>query len=417
LAQETISMSRKERERLLLMTKVRNQELALQDAAQELRLSYRQARRILRRFKSQGAQGLVHRSRGRRSNRAKPSEFKERVVALRKEHYGDYGPTLAAEVLQEDHRLTVHPETLRRWLHEKGELMPKTRRRIHRRRRERRPHFGALLQVDGSHHAWFEERGPSCCLMVAVDDATGRTMALLSEEETLDAAYGLLRKWVERYGAPEEIYADKKSVYHGDRYYFKQGRPAGAEAQGDFLRACGELGIRLIPAHSPQAKGRVERKNGVLQDRLVKELRRRQLNTITEANAMLDEFLDKLDRKFALAPQQAVDRHRLRPSAQLLNRIFSRETTRSIQADWTISWQGHALQILPQDNLPRPRERVTVRQCQDGACELIHRGKPLEWRPAKTNTSWSVPPPRGGGTAVPESSQRSTNLTTTRGQF
>ena len=401
MAQETISMSRKERERLLVMTKVVNQELALKDAALELNISYRQARRIQRRFKSQGARGLAHRARGRRSNRAKPLAFKERVVALRQEHYGDYGPTLAAEVLLEEHGLRVRPETLRRWLRDTGALIPKTRRRVHRRRRERRAHFGELLQVDGSHHAWFEERGARCCLMVAVDDATGRTMALLSEEETLEAAYGLLRKWVDRYGAPEAIYADKKSVYHGDRYYFKPGRCSGEKAQGDFLRACDALGVRLIAAHSPQAKGRVERKNGVLQDRLVKELRRRRLDTIAEANAVLDEIIEKLDHKFAVAPKLAVDRHRRRPAPQLLNRIFSRETTRSVQSDWTISWQGHVLQILPQANQPRPRERVTVRQCQDGACELIHRGEPLKWQPAKTNTSRSVPPPRGGGTDSP----------------
>lgn len=401
---------------MLVMTKVQNQELSLAEAAVKLEVCYRQARRIFQRFEKLGAHGLVHRSRGRGSNRAVDASLKREVLKLFKQRYADYGPTLATEVLRDDHGLKVHKETLRRWLHAASLMLPKSKPRLHRRRRERRGHFGELVQIDGSFHDWFEDRGPRCCLMVAVDDATGRAVALMSQEETLAAAYGLLGKWVAKFGVPEALYADKRNVYHGDKYYVKKNGKPG-EANGDFLRACRELGIDLITAHSPQAKGRVERMNGTLQDRLVKEFRRRKINSIEQANAVLDEMMDRISDKFSVAARKEIDRHRQSPAEELLNRIFSREKQRKVQNDWVVSCENLNFQILKQDDLPQQRTEVTVRQCQDGNYEILHNGKKLKWDWAKRQKNHPVPSPRGEGTAAANPNPCDREQTTQGGHF
>jgi len=291
LKEGILKMSVKERNRLIVMNRVCEGEITLREGACDLGISYRQAKRIKSRFVQSGASGLIHRSRGRFSNRALPEELKKRALDLYREQYRDYGPTLATEEFSEEHGLYLHPETLRRWLHEAHLYDCKTHHRIHRKRRNRREHFGEMVQIDGSHHNWFEQRAKSCCLMVAVDDATGLSMGHMSKEETLQSAYTILYKWIKRHGVPESIYVDRKSMYTGDTNYYVHNKKTFEQGSGEFIRACEELGIRIISAHSPQAKGRVERKNGVFQDRLVKKLRRLKIDRIDQTNEMLYDFL------------------------------------------------------------------------------------------------------------------------------
>ena len=375
-------MSRKERRRLVVMEQVKAGGLTLVEGAERMGLSYRQAKRVWKRFREQGHWGLVHASRGRVSNRRLPGTLKEEALALFTRHYDDYGPTLASEVLEEEHGVKVHPETLRRWLHGACLIVPRTRLRQHRRRRERRPCFGELVQLDGSHHAWFEERGEPCCLMVAVDDATGRTLCRMSREETARAALELLEHWIERHGVPAALYVDRKNIYRSDREVTTEEKRTGTGALTDFGRACWRLGIELIFARSPEAKGRVERKNGVLQDRLVKELRRRGLSAIGETNAVLDDFTSRLDKRFARAPASAIDRHRRSPGRRILRETLCWEEQRSVGRDATVSYGGDVYQILDGRHGPRPKERVTVRRRLDDTLALVHGERLLRFRRA-----------------------------------
>ena len=284
-------MSTQELRRVEVFSQVGGRALRLVDAAEMLALSYRQTKRLWQRYQLEGAAGLRHRSAGRASHRAKPRAFREEVLRLIREKYGGsaqeprFGPTLAAEHLAEEDHLSIDAETLRRWMLEEG-LWTRQRgkKRAHRRRRPRKEHFGELLQLDGSFHAWFEQRGPRGCLMNMVDDATGITQAYFGKEETTWAAVHVLRLWIAQHGVPLALYTDWKNVYKVAPT--PQQELHGEEPLTQFGRMCAQLGIRILAAHSPQAKGRVERKNGVHQDRLVKKLRRQGSPVTTPPTSM-----------------------------------------------------------------------------------------------------------------------------------
>jgi transposase len=370
-------MSEKERNRLILMEQVRAGSLALVEAADALGVGYRQAKRIWARFGRQGASGLLHAGRDRVSNRQLDASVKERALQLYREQYPDFGPTLAAEKMAERDGVAVHRETLRRWLIAARLWPGRTAHRRHRRRRPRREHFGELVQLDGSHHAWFESRGAPACLMVMVDDATGRCEARLSQGETLAAAFGVLGHWIERHGVPEALYTDRKNIYVTQREPTDEEKRLGTGALTDFGRACWRLGSRQIVAHSPQAKGRVERQNGVFQDRLVKELRLRAIDAIEPANAILDDFTDDLNARFARAPHAAANRHRALPIEGSLADILCVERSRVVQNDWTFTLDARVFQILPQPQAPRARQRVRVRRRMDGSIQCLYEGREL----------------------------------------
>jgi transposase len=260
-----LCMSGKERVRLDAMGRVRRGELSVVEAAELMRLSLRQARRVWKRFKAAGDVGLVHRSRGRAGNRRLAEDLRERVVKRHQERYADFGATLACEKLAEE-GLVISPNTLTALLKARGLWERKRRRGRHRKRRERRSCFGSMVQKDGSHHDWFEGRAKPCVLMVMIDDATSRTLARFYPAETTGAAFDVFGRWVKRYGIPRSVYADRHSIYRDEDH---PGRPT------QYGRAMKELSVELIAAYSPQAKGRVERMNGTLQDRLVKEMRLR----------------------------------------------------------------------------------------------------------------------------------------------
>jgi transposase len=358
-------MSQRERERLKLFERVKRRELSLRDAAAIGGLSYRQTRRLYKRYRECGDHGLVHQGRGRPSNRAHPAVFKAQVLARYRERYSDFGPTLATEKLALEGQVVDH-ETLRGWLIKAGLWQKRRKRGKHRSWRERRAHFGELVQLDGSHHRWFEERGAKCCLMNMVDDAQGTTLSLLAAEETSFAAMELLWHWIERYGIPQSLYTDKKNVYVIDEKTRARAADSGEEVWTHFGWACKQLGIEIITAHSPEAKGRVERNHGLYQDRLVKELRLAGINTIGAANEFLAAgFCEQLNRKFAVAPRSAVDYHRSAKGRDLAS-IFCLEEERVVSADWVVRFENQFYQLQPPRKALAGKGRVRVQRYLNG---------------------------------------------------
>lgn len=371
-----LKMSQKERTRLGVMQQVKAKKMRLVAAAQVLRLGYRQTKRIWRRYDKQGDQGLVHRSRGRASNRAKDHSLRQRVLARYEERYPDFGPTLAAEHLSKE-GLGIDHETLRRWLVTKGLWQLQRRRQKHRQWRERKPCFGQLVQMDGSHHDWFEGRAPMAVLMVMIDDATNRTYARFSEQETTRAAYDVFEGYVRRYGLPQGLYVDRDSIYQTTREPSVEEQLAGQKPLTQFGRAMKQLGVALDCAFSPQAKGRVERRNGVFQDRLVKEMRLAGVSDVESGNKFLEEqFLPELNRRFWVKPAEPADVHREIP--RHLSEVLSWEEARVVQPDWTLSWQGRYFQISKRhESLCLVGKQLIVRELRDGAIQLVWAGQKL----------------------------------------
>ncbi len=376
-------MSCKELERKTVLEQVKLGMLTLVEASRRMGLSYRQTLRVYARFAGEGDAGLVHRGRGRPSNRGHAQTLRSEVLRRYVERYQvhGFGPTLAAEKLAEE-GLSVDHETLRRWLVATGHWKARQRKPTHRSWRERRAHFGELVQMDGSHHDWFGSKHGKSCLMNMMDDATGKTMALMSAQETTEAAMNLLRRWIERHGVPMALYTDRKNVYITDREPTLEEQLAGQEPLTAFGKACHKLGIEIIPAYSPQAKGRIERSNGTYQDRFVKELALCGITTIPEADRLLAaSFCDGLNERFAVPPAQPEDFHRPLFRGLDLDDVFCHETRRVVQNDWTISLEGRRYQILKASKpLPKPKDRILVRTHLDGRVGLHHQGKPLLFR-------------------------------------
>jgi transposase len=373
-----LTMSSKERERLKLFARVKRRESSLRDAAALCGLSYRQTRRLYKRYRESGDRGLVHRGRGRPSNRAQPAAFKATVLARYQERYPDFGPTLAAEKLALDGHVVDH-ETLRGWLIKAGLWHKRRKRGKHRSWRERRAHFGELVQLDGSHHQWFEARGPKSCLMNMVDDAQGTTLSLLAEEETSFAAMALLWRWIERYGIPQSLYTDKKNVYVIDEKTRARAADSGEEVWTHFGWACKQLGIEIITAHSPEAKGRVERNHGTYQDRLVKELRLAEIHTIAAANELLAAgFCEQLNLKFAVAPRSTVDYHRSAKGYDLAS-IFCLEEERTISRDWVVRFENQFYQLQPPRKALAAKGRVRVQRYLNGELHFRYAEQELRY--------------------------------------
>jgi transposase len=377
-------MSRHELERVTVMGRVKNGDLKLSDAAVMLEVSYRQAKRLWRRYRKVGSEGLKHGNAGRPSNRRKPSKLRRRALNLiRKKYWGSeeerFGPTLAAEHLAEEDGIVVDHETLRLWMLEEGLWSRQRKRRKHLKRRERKAHFGELVQLDGSFHDWLEERGPRGCLMNMVDDATSTTQARMGKEETIWAAVGVLRAWIGKYGVPRALYTDWKNVYQRKATSGEQLR--GEEPVTQFGRMCQKLGIRIIAASSPQAKGRVERNHGTHQDRLIKKLRRRGIASYEEVNRFLeDPYLPQHNRRFARPAAQPEDYHRGRPNARELQQVFRLESERVISNDWVIRHAGRCWQLRPGARCYGPtKSKALVCEYEDGLVEVYYRGERIRF--------------------------------------
>jgi hypothetical protein len=376
---ERLLMSQKERKRMTVMLEVKAAKLTLVEAAQVLGLCYRQTKRVWRRYRDQGDKGLVHRLRGKPGARAKPAKTKARILARYAQRYPDFGPTLAAEYLAEE-GLGVDHETLRRWLLATGQRTMRRRRQRHRQWRERRPCLGAMVQLDGSHHDWFEGRGERCVLMVMVDDATNRVWAQFYEEETTRASYDMLDGWTRRQGLPQSLYVDRDSIYRCEGLGSVAEQLAGKDPQTQFGRAMKQLGVELILANSPQAKGRVERMNGVLQDRLVKALRLAGISDIKGANQFLaQDYLRGFNRKFQIEPASPADAHQAIP--RKLDEVLSWEVDRVVQRDWTVANGAKWYQLDRQHEvLSLAGKTVIVRTLRDGQLQLEHGGVKLRFK-------------------------------------
>lgn len=367
-------MSSRDIRRAQLLERVASGERSLHSIAEAMGVSYRQAKRLYRRYREEGAGGLVHRNVGRPSHRRIEEACRAKVVETYREQYSDFGPTLAAEKLAERDGLEVDHETLRRWLIAEGQWVARRRRYTYRSRRERRHQFGELVQFDGSHHEWFEERAQKCCLMNMVDDATGTTLSFLSEQETTVAAMKLLWAWITRYGIPAAVYCDRKNAFVLDREPTLEEQLQGIMPKSQFQRACEELGIEVIVARSPQAKGRVERNHAVYQDRFVKELRLAGISDIETANGFLDDgYLEKLNAKFAKPPIDSTDAHVPLLPHQSLADILCFKESRVVANDYVVQFENRLFQIQRQKRhrLMRPGTIVLVHTWLDGSLHFF----------------------------------------------
>jgi transposase len=378
-------MSERELARAAVFSRVGEKAWTLVQGAERMGVSYRQGKRLWKRYRAQGVAGLVHGNVGRVSNRAKPLKLRQRVLGLVRKKYGGepgqrFGPTLAAEHLAEEDGIELGVETLRGWMLEEGLWSRARKRPAHRQRRERKAHFGELVQMDGSFHDWLEGRGRRGCLMNLVDDATGTTLCRMGEEETIWAAAGALRAWIERYGVPQALYTDWKNVYVREPNAGERQR--GEAPRTQFGRMCQRLGIQIIAARSPQAKGRVERNHGTHQDRLVKKLRRKQIGSLEAVNGYLEEaYCPEHNRRFAVAASSREDYHLPSPGARALRAVLRLEAERVLSNDWVVRHANRFYQVEPQSQHHAPaKSQVTVCEWEDGTREIHYRGQKLKWK-------------------------------------
>jgi len=371
---DRIPMSQRERDRLRVLHSVLEGKRTQAEAARLLRLTTRHVRRLLRRLQQGGAASLVHRLRGRPSNHRLDAKLRGRVLQLYRKDFPDFGPTFAAEKLAE-RGLEVSADTLRRWLLAEGLWQPRRRREQHRSRRPRRACCGELVQMDTSIHDWTEGRGEDMVLIHMIDDATSRLPARFYDADTVRNHFDLLQRWLAPHGRPLALYTDRHSIFAPQ----DKGQ-ALPDAETQFGRALRELAIELIRAHSPQAKGRVERSFGTAQDRLVKEMRLAKVKTIAQANALLDGgLLAKHNRLFSKPPREAGDAHRPLGAAFNLAAILSRQEQRVVANDYTVRFENRCYQL---DKPIYPGERggkVVVEVRLDGRMAIRFKGHYLKY--------------------------------------
>lgn len=371
-------MSKKEITRLEVMQRLKDKRLTQKEAARLLGLSTRQVKRLWQVYRKHGAQGLVSGRRGKVSNNRLDAGVVQQALDLIQEKYADFGPTLAHEKLTEVHHLSLSRESVRRIMIEEGIWKPKRAKRPSAHpMRERRACFGELVQIDGSEHAWFEERGPKCTLLVYIDDATGQLGELwFVPTETFFGYCEATRHYVEGYGKPLAFYSDKHGIFR-----VNQARPlATTPGLTQFGRAMQELDIQIICANTPQAKGRIERVNQTLQDRLVKELRLRGISDMEAGNAYLPAFREDFNRRFAVAPRSTHNAHRPLLKTDNLDLILTHQETRTLSKNLTVQFKQVIYQI--QSNRPDyalRNARVTVCENAQGEVTILYKNKPLAY--------------------------------------
>lgn len=373
-----IPMSDRDIQRFKILNDVRERRLSQIDAADILQLSTRQVRRLLLKLTKHGAQSLIHAARSRPSNHHYTDGFRYKVLNIIREQYSDFSPTLALEKLSERHHLIVSLETLRQWMIADGLWVPHSRRkpRVYQ-PRYRRDCLGELIQIDGSHHDWFEGRSDKCCLLVFIDDATGRLMNLrFSETESAFDYMLTTREYLDEHGKPVAFYSDKHAIFRVNQEKNKQ------VGQTQYARILNELGIELICANSSQAKGRVERANKTLQDRLVKEMRLEGIDTIEQANAWLPYFIADFNRRFAKAANYPKDLHRKgRENKQELDDIFSWQETRKLSKSLTFQYDKVIYLIEPtEENSRLTHEHVKVLDYPNGEIAILYGHRKLEFK-------------------------------------
>jgi len=373
-------MSQRERDRLQVLHEVQKGHLTQKAAGLQMGLTDRWVRKLLGRLRAEGDRGVVHRSRGRPSNRKLPEAWRGRAVARVQAAYRDFGPTLAGEYLAQHDGITVSKETLRQWLLAAGvwKARPRRVKEVHT-WRPRRACRGELVQWDTSEHAWLEGRGPEPYLIIMIDDATNRLHARFVPHDSTAENLWMLKTYLERWGRPLAFYTDKASLFRVNRPANQDEQLAGQEPRTQIGRALAELGIAWIPAHSPQAKGRVERCFGTLQDRLVKGLRLAGAGTLAQANAYLEqEFLPAWAGRFTVAPANPTDAHRPLGREHDLAAILSVVEARVVTNDYTLRYQGKSYQVARADVGGGLRgAKVQVEKRLDGTVAVRFRGRYL----------------------------------------
>jgi len=372
-----LTMSNKEVTRLELMQRVEAKRLKQKKAAEMLRVSERHVRRMLSAYRQSGAKGLISKRRGKPSNNQLKRALKQQAIDLIYSQYPDFGPTLAHEKLTEKHSLKLSVETVRKLMIKEGLWKPKKAKRlIVHQMRERRACLGELVQLDGSPHPWFEERGEVCNLLVYIDDATGRLMELyFTPGETTFSYFAATERYLARFGKPVAFYSDKNSIF---KVNIKNALTGSGMTQ--FGRAMKELDIEIICANTPQAKGRVERANQVLQDRLVKEMRIRGISSIEAANEYAAEFMSDYNARFAVQPRSSHDAHRSLGTKEDLERVFTLQEHRSLSKNLTLQYKNVVYQIqTSRPSYAMRKASVTVCENNQGKIEILYKGKSLEY--------------------------------------
>lgn len=373
---DMITMSRKEARALHIIHQALDKKITQVEAAAIIGLSDRHIRRLVKRVRREGDDGICHRGRGTASNHRIPGKVKEKALKLFRERYRDFNLVHATEKLGELHGIPLSDETLRLWLNEAAIPYKKRRARKHRRWRERKAHFGELVQIDGSHHDWFEGRGPVCVFMGYIDDATGTVYGRFYEYEGTLPAMDSMKRYIRHYGIPQSSYLDKHTTYKSWAEPTIEEQLNNQKPMSHFERSLAELGIDVIHANSPQAKGRVERLFKTLQDRLVKEMRLVGIKSVDEANEFVKLYLPKYNRRFRKKAASEADLHRPAPHSRELDRILCIKEERTVRNDFTILHNGMLYQIGEAIRA----QKVQVEERLDGTIRISYKGRELRSR-------------------------------------
>jgi hypothetical protein len=376
---DIIIMSREELKRIGVVKKIFEKEITQVVGAEYLGISKRQINRIVIRVRNEGDNGVIHKLRGVESNRRFPEELKTKVLSLYDRKYEGFGPLLASEKLEEYDRIKISDETLRKWLIVEGKWEKRRKGRKHREWRERKARLGEMVQMDGSHHDWLEGRGPELVLMGYIDDATGNVYGRFYDYEGTIPALDSLKRYIKKHGIPHIVYLDKHTTYKSWAKPTIEEELKGKEPLSQFSRALYELGIEVIYANSPQAKGRVERLFRTFQDRLIKEMRLKGIRTKEEANIFLGEYLPVFNSRFNVIARERGDLHRKVSRALNLDRILCIKEERVLRNDFTVSYNRKLYQVI---NNTQAR-KVTIEERLDGTIKIYGGNKKLKYREIK----------------------------------
>lgn len=376
---DAIKMRIKEIKKLRVIHKVIEGSITQGVAAQILGITARQVRRLESAVRKEGDTGIIHKSRGRSSNRKIAKEIREAVIELYRGKYRGFGPTLFEEEVEEYEGIKVSKETIRKWLITEGLWGKKRRRRRHRQWRQRRECLGEMIQIDGSHHDWLEGRGETVVVMGYIDDATNRVYGRFYDYEGTIPAMDSFKRYTEAYGLPQSVYVDKHTTYRSNKSLSIEELSGIERPMSQFERALEELGVEVIHAHSPQAKGRIERLFGVFQDRVIKEMRLKGIKTKAEANKFLESYLPRYNKRFMKKAINPTDVHVKLPIEVDLDRYLCIKEERTIRRDNTISYKSKLYQIKD----PIRVKRVTVEERIDSTIHITSKGKELSYEVIK----------------------------------
>jgi len=369
-------MRRKELKRLHVIQKAISKGIKQKEASELLKICERQVRRIVKRVRKEGEEGIIHRSRGRRAHNATDDRIKAKILRLSETKYSGFGPTLLSEKLFENEKIKKSDETLRKWMLAAGLWHEKRKKRKHRRWRERKSYRGEMVQMDGSHHDWLEGRGPRLVLMGYIDDADNKAYARFYEYEGTIPAMDSFKRYIRKKGIPHSVYFDNHTTYKSTRKATIEEELENIDPMSQFERALNELDVRFIHAKSAPAKGRIERLFRTFQDRLVKELRLANTKTLEEANALLDKFLPKFNKRFSIKPAKKESLYRPIPKGLDLDKILCKQTKHVLRNDFTVAHEKKLYQVLDRTNA----REVEVQERVNGQMLIVYKDQRLKYK-------------------------------------